>query len=262
MLHNKNKMTLVLSSPVGSNTHDFTISFNPPLNLDNDEEYEVGLSKAYLWYSWRNISAANQNNQITISTITPPNTQTFTFPDGTYSLGDIDDFIEDAVIFTLNGSRGDVVFVGQNSTSKVRVEMGANYTMDFSTNANTQGLASLLGFTGAQQTAPITASTTGNSQANITNGVDSLLIHCSIVDASASYANNLASQILYSVSPPIVAPGSLFQATHDTNDTLYLPLNTNYIANIRMHITSQDGVTPVNLQGEQVTYYLYIKRVS
>lgn len=160
------------------------------------------------------------------------------------------------------GSRGDVVFVGQNSTSKVRIELTTGWAVDFSTNANTQGLATLLGFTGAQQTAPIGVSTTGNSRANITNGVDSLLIHCSVVDRSASFANSQSSQILYSVSPPVVAPGTLFQATQDSNETLYLPMNTNYIANIRMHITTQDGLTPVDINSEQVTYYLDIKKVS
>ena len=57
------KTTVNLNSEkAGNGTSENFVHFNPPIQLDINKEYEVGLDNAYLWYSWHNISKTLGNN--------------------------------------------------------------------------------------------------------------------------------------------------------------------------------------------------------
>ena len=43
-------------------SENFTISFNPPIQLDIKKRYEISLINAQIWYSWHNIS--DHNNKL------------------------------------------------------------------------------------------------------------------------------------------------------------------------------------------------------
>src|SRR5438309_2087383 len=72
-------------------------------------------------------------------------------------------------------------------------------------------------------------------KADITRGVDPILIDCSIVGGSNE--NSFESDVIYSFVPN-VSPGSILdiQPFHP----IYLPLKENIIRKIRMRITDQN----------------------
>ena len=79
---------------------------------------------------------------------------------------------------------------------KVHIDVEAPYAVRF-----TQGkLHKILGFN--QGDVLQLVENLAPNKADITAGVENLLIHCDLVDAKASYSNGEQSQILYSVSPP------------------------------------------------------------
>ena len=54
------------SKLTNAKSHDFQISFSPPLILGNDP-YELALNKAFIWYSFYNSAAEYNNNFIIFS---------------------------------------------------------------------------------------------------------------------------------------------------------------------------------------------------
>ena len=90
-------------------------------------------------------------------------------------------------------------------------------------------------------------------KADITRGVDRVLIHCSIV--GGSYENSFESDVIYSFVPN-VSPGSILdiQPFHP----IYLPLKDNVIRKIRVRITDQNDRL-IDLNGQHVDYLLNIR---
>ncbi len=90
-------------------------------------------------------------------------------------------------------------------------------------------------------------------KADITRGVDRVLIHCSIV--GGTYENSFESDVVYSFVPN-VSPGSILdiQPFHP----IYLPLKETTIRKIRMMITDQND-RPIDLNGQHVDYLLNIR---
>jgi hypothetical protein len=90
-------------------------------------------------------------------------------------------------------------------------------------------------------------------KADITRGVDRVLIHCSIV--GGTYENTFESDVIYSFVPN-VAPGSILdiQPFHP----IYLPLKETTIRKIRMRVTDQNDRL-IDLNGQNLDYLLNIK---
>ena len=253
-VHFADSITLVVASSASDTSSNFTKLFNPPIILDGNSHYEIALVRSLLWYSWFNISSAQSNNTVKLSDDSGSTWTTCTFADGTYSISDMQTQIENVLVTDMSASATGVVLEPQHATGKVRVELESGYQIDFDSS-----ITAILGFASGV----VTSSSTAPNQANITNSVDSLLIHCSLVDHSTSYVNGTRSEVLYSVAPPTVSPGSLFNAV-DTPNLIYLEMNRTTISDIHFRITSQDGSTPVEFgsgTGDIITHYLHIRKV-
>lgn len=74
-------------------SRDFTIYFNPPIELDPRKNYKVALNRLItMSYSWYNVAEAYKNNKIKWRKKTE-DLQTLTFPDGRYDYTGINCFL-------------------------------------------------------------------------------------------------------------------------------------------------------------------------
>ncbi len=225
---------------------DFTVPFQN-FELDRSTDYEIAMIRAQIWYSWHNITAGKGNNILSISMDSGSTWNQITIPNGMWSISLLNEFIKTEVI-ELGGDEDMLDIVGNLATLKVDIELGANYQIDLSQGS----LHLLLGFTPAIYT----TSTSGTLPVDITAGINSILIHCSL--ATGSYINSNQSDIIYSFSPD-VGPGNLLDI-HPTTP-IYLPLSTNnQITNINMRVTDQNN-NLIDLNDENVSYLLHIRKV-
>ena len=73
--------------------HQFRYKFSRPIDMS---DYELSLGSLSIYYSWRAITAARQNNQFQLiwPTGTTTTTYTITLPDGTYSAADLNAYLQ------------------------------------------------------------------------------------------------------------------------------------------------------------------------
>ena len=66
--------------------------FTDKFNLKTPNNKNIGLINLSIYYTWKNIKSAYNNNKFKISAST--SNDTFDLPDGSYSLSDIQDYFE------------------------------------------------------------------------------------------------------------------------------------------------------------------------
>lgn len=246
------------SSSLSQPSDDFTINFGDPIvlntttNQDEKIKYEIALITADLWYSFSNISQELQNN--TFKYYNGAVWRDVTLPNGNFQVSDINDFLQ--VTMDKNGDYTAVpdsdniyyIMLAPNIvTLKVELAISNGYKLDLTTSK----LNELLGF----NKAIYDSTTSSQNRVDITRGVNSLAIHCSIV--GGSYDNNLGSDILYSFVPQSGRGSSIHI---EPNYPIYLPLREeSYVNRIQMKITDQLG-RRVNFNGEPVTYFLHLRK--
>jgi hypothetical protein len=224
---------------------DLTISFCAPIEL-TDKPYEVALIKATVWYSWFNIASYYNNNSFKYFNGTE--WKDVEIPDGNYSLDELNKFIQRILI--QNADDPDLIcFIPNYSTLRLIISLKPSVQM----NLKFGTLHEVLGY----EKTIVTESSEGSKTVDITRGVNSILIHCSLI--SSSYNNGVTSDILYSFLPD-KPPGNLLDISPNT--PIYLPINEIcQIKSIRMRITDQQN-RPVRLNGEHATYLLHFRPVK
>jgi len=244
------------SSSLNQNSDNFTVTFGSPIELnslskENEKvKYEIALISADLWYSFSNISTELGNN--TFKYYNGSTWKTVTLPNGNFQVSDINDFLE--VVFDQNNDVStdedgiyNIVIAPNIVTLKVEIAIKNGYKIDLTTSK----LNELIGF----NKAIYDTTTSSQNRVDITRGVNSLSIHCSI--AGGSYDNNIGSDILYSFVP-LTGRGSSIHI--EPNYPIYVPVNEeSYIKSIQMRITDQLG-RRVNFNGEPVTYFLSLRK--
>jgi len=231
---------------------DFEITYPQGIKL-RGKEYEISLVRTDCWYSWPNLSAAYGNNTVDYS---PDgiNFFTVTFDDGAYSIDQINDelhrqmkanghytVVSGVDTFSIN-------LVPNYSTLKLTIQITAPYEVDLTVS----DISTIFGFTPAV----LNVTTTGTSNVNITNNINTLTVQCSIV--SGSYSNSIASNILFTFLNE-VPPGA--NVVVQPLSRIFLGVNTDHITSIRMRITDQLNRT-INFRGEHVTHVLQLRPVK
>ena len=104
-----------------------------------------------------------------------------------------------------------------------------------------------------------TTSASSPNKPNITNDIDSLSINSSLVDTRYNLSNDRKSDSLYVI--PIDAPsGGLMSRL--INYPIYKPMSHGPdLRYIDIRITSQNGITPVNLHNESVSLTIHIREM-
>lgn len=237
---------------INETSHDFTIDFNPPINLVGN--WEMALIKANLWYSWYNISNAKNNNNLRY--FNGSVYREVPVPDGQYTIGQLNNFLhqimEDFGDFTVDSSGQnvyDIELTANLSTIRVNVKLTGGYTLDLSTD----NLHLLLGFPQAE----ITTSGDAPNVANINDNINTIEIHNSLV--RGSFSNSNRSDTLYTFVPENV-PGTNINV--DPFSKIYIPIDSNFdsITSIRSYITDNLG-RELDLNGEPTTYLLHFRHM-
>jgi len=240
---------------VNDTPQDFTITLNNGLNY-YEGDYLIALSKANLWYSWYNISTALGNNKFVYND--GATDTTITFPDGNYTVQALDAYIKSQM--KANGDTGtdangnDIFYIQlipNFNTSKVRIVISGGYSVKF----NDGNIYQILGFTNGQT---VNSTTEGAVHADITNGINAVLIRCDLVDSSRSIENGSISDVIYSFFPA-APPSTHLEIVPFNRD--YVRLNSRYVDSVRMRITDQNG-NIIDLNGEPVTYQLSIIKAN
>jgi len=252
------KTTVFLNSKKAGNgiSENFSIYYSPPIQLDIDKQYEVGLDNAYLWYSWYNISDSLNNNRFKY--YNGKAWTVFTLPNGSYKIDDLNIKIKrliDRMEKTEDAEEkaSDNILLRANyNTLKEEIVIKGGYKVDFRA-LDSGNLHLLLGFKPERLGKNGTYS--GDFPVNITH-VNAVYIHCSLVESS--YENSERSAVIYSFSPS-VAPG--YQISIKPNSINYLLISRiSNISVIRMRITDQNGID-LPLNNEAVTYALRIREM-
>ena len=125
-------------------SHDFTVKFNPPIQL-GDGNYKAALNRLItMRYSWNNIDAFYDNNKIRWRTKTEA-WQTLTLPNGMYDYARVKTFIQKHIgKVDPKDKDSDYIFTMYFDTTiyRVKISMDENYELDFSQGA----FAELLGY--------------------------------------------------------------------------------------------------------------------
>lgn len=232
---------LNLTSTGTTKPHDFEVIYKIPLEFSSDSE--VALIGCNMWYSWHNISSKNNTNKMKIFDGTK--WETIIFPEGNYDFEDIQDYIIDH----FQKQDSPITIQANAVTLRTIILLKTGYQIDL-TETGSGELHKMFGFEPEIIDQPKSES---KYKADITRGVDRVLIHCSIV--GGTYENSYESDVIYSFVPN-VDPGSMLdiQPFHP----IYLPLKDLTIRKIRMILTDQND-RPIDLNGEHVDYLLNIK---
>ena len=73
-------------------SNKFVYQFTDKINLKNPNNKNIGLVNLSIYYTWKNIKSAYNNNKFKI--FTPTWNDEFDLPDGLYSISDIQDYFE------------------------------------------------------------------------------------------------------------------------------------------------------------------------
>jgi hypothetical protein len=194
------------------------VEYNKPIDL-RGKQFAIALKKISLWNSWHNISQQYKNN--TFDYFDGERTIPVTIPDGNYTAENLNDYFESANI--------DVKLTINYAVSRFVLEIGELRVFDISKGT----LCELLGFKPDEYKGTVT----GQHVANISRGVDILLLHCSLI--SSSRYNEQDSDILFTFTPRI-QPGALIDIS--INEPIYRHgIHTSEIRSIRVWLTDQDN---------------------
>lgn len=239
------------SSLSGQTSENFRVQY---ANLSIPGKWQVALKKFHGWYSWTNISVARANNIFRYSNDSGTTWFNITIPDGNYSVSNLNTYIQSKMRQAGHYDAGNDVYyltIEPNyNTQRCDVILSNNYQIDMRSTVSNMYL--LLGF----DSKIITASESGTNLVDITNGISTVEIKCSLTDGS--YSNEYPSNMLDSFIPNS-APGSSINYT--PSPLSWLPVNTQTINSIQIQITDQKG-RPINLRGEHVVVVLALRRVE
>lgn len=261
------------SKAASSGTSDnFTINFKNPLSISsllpnvNTDRYhfEVSLVNLTCWYTWYNISAEFGNNSFTYSSDGGATTNSVVIPDGIWSISAINSYLhsvmaENGHFETISGvTVYPIAIIGDENRNRVKVYIKPSSDYRLYLTGGADSFRSLLGFDSITISADGYTFATNN--ANITRGVNSLDVHCSLVNSQYAINNSASGDVIYSFAPN--STESVASAiTREPFMPISMPINNNSISNINMYITDQSG-RPISFNGEDVTYLLRIKIVK
>ena len=115
-----------------SNSHDFTITFNPGLHLDKNKKHYIALDSISMSYSWYNIADDYSSNTLKYSHDNGLTWTTITFTNGNYSYNNINKTISNTLL--ANGHSGSGINVSFEPTLfRLKIAFETGYQLDLRT---------------------------------------------------------------------------------------------------------------------------------
>lgn len=218
-------------------------NINPPLVLDDNEQYVLGVINFESYNSIPNIDSSNNLLHIGQDVI-------ITIPEGSYEAEDIVKLLQIKLAQIAQTYRKNITLVLKFNRNTLKSEIKCTEDIDF-TRKNSIG--SLLGFNNKLLSA--NKHYISDHPVDIIK-VNAICIECNLV--FNSYNNGKPDHILHMFYP---TTASGYKIVEKPLNVIYLPINTRYISEIVLKITDQDG-NLVNLRGERVTVRLHLKKSS
>jgi len=243
---------------------NYSIQMQPPMNLGSGQ-WSVAVGQIAVWNTYQNINSTYQNQQFSFSIDGGSNVYTATLRPGSYSAPDLIAAMEEQ----MNELSGTAESPEDEQASDLIVlevseaTLGFRLTLDTDCSINLAANGSqLYRIFGAEAVEYDTVGTTYfPNQADITNGVTGLQLHCNLADACY---NGVASDILFSFSPNM-PPGHLYSVLIPYPQ--FVPCTTNVLNQIALRITDNlgrpvDFVNGPEFQTNASTVTLLLRRDS
>ena len=230
-------------------SHDFTVRFYPPIELDSKNNYKAALNRLItMSYSWNNIDSRYDNNKVRWKKKAEQAWKTLTFPNGMYDYKRINTFIQQHTgKVDPTNKDSDYIFTMYFDMSIYRVVtlIHNDYELDFS-----QGnFGELLGYSKST----LSGDVVGRKVPNITRGVDWVYLYCDIISRRA---NNVPSDVLYSFSTADRKVSYPFRKEQHRLE--WQPVNKSRIDAIRVRVTDgRDNI--LDLNGTDIAISLIIE---
>lgn len=246
---------IVLSSETvkdGKNTpSDFTIRFERPLVLDKNKTYAVGLDSINtMTYSWHNISDEYDNKRIRYNN--GKEWKDIMFTNGSYSYTDINNYILETLIangdYDGGSSIAPISLEFDLSSFKILISIHDGFILDL----RFSNFHTLLGF----EKKALRNNEWGSMTPNITNSVDTLYIHCDLIDNSL--VDGHFGDVLYALSTADLTRAYPFK--REPNRVGYSEVNRNIINSIKIYITDVFGRI-INFNGVGTSFTLILKEI-
>lgn len=263
MLSSVNTVILTQKFNVSQLTNEIEVKPPVPINL---KDSEVALANAFLYYSWFNISAANNNNTISYAfpnSVGTMVTYNITFPDGFYSVYDINGFFQGKqydnghFLLDANGTEEYYFSITPNSVyysitltcASIPSSLPTDYTNPNSLNlagiggkcpqlvVGSNNFGALIGF--AKSTSYPT--TTQTTLYQINSPLVPQISPVSAVNIDCNLVNNTYSRfprVLYTFSPSVTF-GS--QINIQPFQLIFLPISDGQYDTIKVRLCDQDG---------------------
>ena len=228
-------------------THDFSIQIDN-LYLEPKYDWEIALYNFSMYYTWFNITNLNNQFRYWNGSVF----KTLSIASGNYGVSDLNSAIKTGV--NALGDTGDnIEFTSNFSTLKVDLILLNSYQVDFR-DVNSNNFRTLFGFSSNL----FTSSQAGDLSPDITNGIDSVAIACSLVSSNDNYINNKSNNFIYSFVPN-TGVGSNLNAGAGVANPLYLPISVKgSVGSFDISVRATDG-SLLDLNGENTSYTLVIR---
>lgn len=213
-----------------------TADFNPPIILDPNVEYVMGLTTFETYNSIPNVTSTN--NQLLYED------RLITVDEGSYEIVELNKFLN------LKLKPNESLTLTPNS-STLKTKLKTSGAIDFNI---PNSIGPLLGFE-KQKKIPRASNVEADYTTKILK-VNSLLIECNIT--TGNYKNGQAAHVIHQFFPS-VPPG--YKIIESPDHVIYLPINVNTLTNITLKIVDQDGDL-VNFRSETITIGLHLKKFS
>ena len=218
------KTPIVLSSVdgvKGSSSHDFIVSFQPQINLNKNWKYYICLDILNMSYSWHNVTTEYNNNSFKYSCDEGNSFESITLKNGIYSYRDLSNEISSALSAAGKSPTG--IQISFNKTMlKAFVELEPDYQLELITGH----FRCLIGF----QQGYVIDSQFGDTSPDITNSVDNIQCHCSLM--SSSSIGGVDTDVLYQFSTSGLNKSYPFE--REPRMKQYNEVNTKTITRIRI----------------------------
>ena len=225
--------TLILSShnvrkkEQNNKPSDFTIRFNQPIILDENKEYELGLSGIIsMSFTWSNITSNLNNQKIKYSSDGGKTWKDLIFPPGIWNYTGLNDFIkEQTKIKTSNSTTYPITLEFSGITLRTTMNLATNYQVDL----RPSNFGDLIGF----NKQILTSSSVGDYMPNLSQDREILNVHCDII--SGSIVDEHETDIIYTFGTNDLVPSYAF--TKEPLRVRFYPVNRYRIKTIRIYIT-------------------------
>lgn len=235
---------------ISGDTSTLTTKINPPIILDDNSYYVMGLVDFMSSNTIVNVDKTNNKFYI--------GEYALELPEGNYEITDIEKKLQDllkladdeALANTLEAGAFESTLLSLKANQNTfKCEIKSNREINF-LKPNTIG--TLLGF---KKKILKPEKKHFSSQTINISSVNSICIDCNIIQNS--FNNDLPGHIIHMFYPN-VPPG--YKIVQCPTNVIYLPINTRFIDEIILKITDQHGKS-VNFKSELITVRLHLKKI-